>query len=51
MKKFDPRLLELIVCPRTGQKLFYKKNRNILSTIDNKNVYKIIDGVPILKKN
>ena len=49
MKRFDPKLLDLIVCPKTGKKLVYKKNKNVLSTIDNKNVYKVIDGVPILK--
>tara|TARA_B100000686_G_C16298191_1_gene717081 strand:+ start:339 stop:509 length:171 start_codon:yes stop_codon:yes gene_type:complete len=48
MQKFNPTILDLIVCPRTGQKLYYDKEDKLLVTKDKKYSYKIRNGTPIL---
>ena len=45
---FDKKLLEIIICPKTGQDLVYDPNKKILKTIDGKVSYKIKNGIPML---
>ena len=48
MEKFDTTLLEIIVCPKTGEDLIYDKKKKILKTLNGKNIYKVKNGIPIL---
>ena len=48
MPEFNEKILDIIVCPKTGNRLYLDKKMNILHTNDRKNMYKILDGVPIL---
>ena len=45
---FDKKWLELLVCPKTGQKLNYDKKKQLLLTEDKKLSYVITDGIPRL---
>ena len=45
---FDKKWLDLLVCPKTGQKLTYNKEKQLLLTEDNKISYVIADGIPRL---
>ena len=45
---FDKKILEIVICPKTGQKLVYDSNKKILKTIDGKINYKIKNGIPML---
>ena len=45
---FDQKWLDLLVCPKTGQKLTYDKKKHLLQTIDKKISYVITDGIPRL---
>lgn len=51
MSKFNTKLLDLIVCPKTGSELTYDKKRNILVSKNKKYTYPIKDGLPILLIN
>ena len=44
----DIKLLDIIVCPVTKQKLVYDKKNNELISKKAKLAYKIKDGIPIL---
>jgi len=46
--KPDPRLLELLVCPRTRAPLEYDAARNELVSRAAKLAYPVRDGIPIL---
>ena len=48
MPEFNEKILDILVCPKTGSKLYLDKKKNTLHTSDRKNIYKILDGVPIL---
>jgi uncharacterized protein YbaR (Trm112 family) len=48
MREFNEKILDIVVCPKTGGKLYLDKKKKILHTNDRKNIYKILDGVPIL---
>ena len=48
MSEFNLRVLEFLICPKTGNELFYDKKRKVLHTADPKNVYEILNGTPIL---
>ncbi len=49
MPEFDQEILKFIICPKSGKKLFLNKKNQTLFTEDKKNVYKIVNGIPILK--
>ncbi|MAY90298.1 MAG: hypothetical protein CMN00_03820 [Rickettsiales bacterium] len=51
MNEFNTKLLDLIVCPKTGSELTYDKKRNILVSKNKKYTYQIKDGLPILLIN
>lgn len=44
----DPRLLEVLICPKTGGGLTYDRTRNELVSKKAKLAYAIRDGVPIM---
>ena len=44
----DPRLLEILVCPVTKQKLHYDRTRNELVSRAAGLAYPIRDGIPIM---
>ena len=45
---FDEKWLDLLVCPKTGQKLIYDRKKKLLITKDKKKSYGITDGIPRL---
>tara|TARA_B100000963_G_C22057749_1_gene422390 strand:+ start:175 stop:333 length:159 start_codon:yes stop_codon:yes gene_type:complete len=45
---FDKKILEIVICPKTGQELVYDSKKKILITIDGKVSYKIKNGIPML---
>jgi uncharacterized protein YbaR (Trm112 family) len=48
VRKTDPRLLELLVCPLTRAELIYDAERQELISKPAKLAYPIRDGVPIM---
>ena len=44
----DTKLLDIIVCPLTKEKLFFDKKKNELISKKAKLAYKIKNGIPIL---
>ena len=44
----DDFLLDLLVCPKSGEKLVYDKNTNELICKESKLAYPIKDGIPIM---
>ena len=42
------KLLEILVCPKTGSKLTYDKKNNELISEDAKLAYPIIDDIPVM---
>ena len=48
--KFDKKILDLIVCPKTKEYLVWDKKNNELISKKAKLAYPIIDGIPILLK-
>jgi uncharacterized protein len=47
-KRVDPRLLEILVCPRTKTSLFYDEARQELISRAARLAYPIRDGIPIM---
>ena len=47
-KEFDIRMLEILVCPLSNDKLFYNKKTNSLDSRKAGLSYPIIDNIPIL---
>ena len=45
---FDRKWLDLLVCPKTGQKLTYDSKKKLLLTKDKKISYAIKEGIPRL---
>jgi uncharacterized protein YbaR (Trm112 family) len=48
VKRVDPRLLEILVCPRTKTSLFYDEARQELISRTARLAYPIRDGIPIM---
>ncbi|MEZ5894278.1 MAG: Trm112 family protein [Parvularculaceae bacterium] len=48
MKEVDPRLLEILVCPATRDRLIYRKEANELISRKARLAYPIRDGIPIM---
>ena len=50
MKKesFNKELLNLLVCPKTGQDLVFDDKKTLLTSEDGTMTYKIVDGIPRL---
>ena len=48
LRKIDPRLLEILVCPATRTKLTYDEAKNELVSKSARLAYPIRDGVPIM---
>ena len=46
--KFKKKILDLIVCPKTKEPLFWDKKNNELISKKAKLSYTIIDGIPVL---
>lgn len=51
LKKFDEKILKVIVCPKTKTSLSYNKKTNELISKKARLAYPIINGVPILIVN
>jgi uncharacterized protein len=47
-KRVDPRLLEILVCPRTKTSLLYDETRQELISRAARLAYPIRDGIPIM---
>ena len=47
-KRIDPRLLEILVCPRTKTSLLYDEARQELISRAARLAYPIRDGIPIM---
>lgn len=45
MTDLDKKILELLICPKTGSDLFYDKKKKILHTKDGKNKYQIKNDI------
>lgn len=43
---FNEKFLDLLICPKSGQPLFYDKVKDKLFTQDGKISYDIKDGIP-----
>ncbi len=48
LRKIDPRLLEILVCPATRTKLTYDEAKSELVSKSARLAYPIRDGVPIM---
>ncbi len=46
--KFNEKILEFLICPRTKSKLTYDQKKNILVSANKKYSYPIKNGVPML---
>ena len=47
-KEFDMRMLEILVCPLSKDKLFYNKKTNALDSKKERLSYPIRDSIPVL---
>ena len=45
MHDFDEKILDFLICPRTGSSLLYNKEKKILYTQDGKNIYQIKNNI------
>ncbi len=45
MSNFDEKILDFLICPKTGSKLFYDEKKKILHTKDRKNIYNIKNNI------
>jgi len=48
LKKFEKKILNFVVCPKTKKPLTWDKKNNELISIKAKLAYPIINGIPIL---
>ena len=48
LKKFEKKILDLVVCPKTKQPLIWDKKNNELISRKAKLAYPIISGIPVL---
>ena len=47
-KNFNPKLLEILRCPKSKGELFYDQKKQELICYKSSLAYKIIDGIPIM---
>ena len=47
-KNFNPKLLEILRCPKSKEELFYDQENQELISYKSKLAYKITDGIPIM---
>jgi uncharacterized protein YbaR (Trm112 family) len=47
-KNFNPKLLEILRCPKSKGELFYDQKNQELICYKSSLAYKIIDGIPIM---
>ena len=47
-QEIDPKLLEILVCPKTKGQIIYNKTANELLSVKAKLAYPIRDGIPIM---
>jgi uncharacterized protein YbaR (Trm112 family) len=47
-KNFNPKLLEILRCPKSKGELFYDEKKQELICYKSNLAYKIIDGIPIM---
>jgi uncharacterized protein YbaR (Trm112 family) len=47
-KNFNPKLLEILRCPKSKGELFYNEENQELICYESKLAYKIINGIPIM---
>ena len=47
-KIFDQKILDMLICPITREKLYYDKKKSLLVNQSKTYSYPIIDGIPIL---
>ena len=47
-KNFNPKLLEILRCPKSKGELFYDQKNQELICYKSNLAYKIIDGIPIM---
>ena len=45
MSDFNEKILNFLICPKTGSKLFYDKKKKVLYTKDRKNNYQIKNNI------
>ncbi len=45
MTNFDEKVLNFLICPKTGSELFYDKKKKILFTKDGNNKYHIKNNI------
>ena len=48
LMSFNIKLLDFLQCPKSGQKLLFKKEKNILVSTDMQYLYRIAEDIPIL---
>ena len=48
MSKFDTKILDILICPVTKEKLSYDKKNNRLINQSKTHSYKIVNNIPIL---
>jgi uncharacterized protein YbaR (Trm112 family) len=48
LKEVDPKLLEILVCPASKDRLIYRKEANELVSRKARLAYPIRDGIPIM---
>ena len=48
LKEVDPKLLEILVCPATRDRLIYRREANELLSKKARLAYPIRDGIPIM---
>ncbi len=51
MNEIDPKLLEVLVCPRTRTPLHYDRERQELVSTAARLAYPVRDGIPVLLEN
>lgn len=49
--KLSTELLNIIVCPISGEKLVYDQDKSLLISDKSKIAYPVIDGIPLLLKS
>jgi len=47
-KTFNQKILDILICPITREKLFYDKQNNLLINQSKTYSYPIIDNIPVL---
>ena len=45
MYELNEKILNFLICPKTGSKLFYDKKKGFLHTKDKKNIYRVNNNI------